>query len=257
MYYVIDYVLNVSYKRRLLSIDDIDSLISYFEDIYRSSGFVRNVSFDNKTPFVAAYIEKYRVLIINYLRIIKKILLLKDRCKFKNDTDLYIFLNLSIVQYIMHEFEHVNQFMLIENNDNTLYSSFLNDFSVIPDKERKKYYELCPEERMAEILSYNKIFETITVDDVFHEDVIDAVYVEKLYRLLRGYNYYNEKFHYPTVDYLDLLGYNLDVSYLDKLTDFNERLFYGIHESDELLLSLKSEFYSKNDKSFVNRIKLS
>ena len=96
-----------------------------------------------------------------------------------------------------------------------------------------KLYEYCPEERLAEIKSFEEINILIGYINNKLNILPNIVEMEKLKRQLRGYHYKNDCINVPIIDYFNLGNkwrlldaFDLSSSVLEKYT-LSERFKYG------------------------------
>ena len=68
-----------------------------------------------------------------------------------------LYKNLSILQTLLHEVEHANQ-QKIAYNDNTLEALIIRLSYLVNNGYNENLYEYCPEERLAEIKTFDEIF---------------------------------------------------------------------------------------------------
>ena len=178
-----------------------------------------------------------------------------------NDFETTLYINLSILQVILHEVEHAN-LQKIAYNDNTLEALIIRMSYLVNSGCDEKLYEYCPEERLAEIKSFEEIN---TLIRYINENLIslpDIIEMEKLKRQLRGYHYKNNFVTIPIVDYFALgkkkkllESFELSSNVLEKYT-LNDRFKYGFPIStNEYGNSMKRLVLSLN-KNFNNRINI-
>ena len=121
-------------------------------------------------------------------------------------------------------------------------------------------YEFCPEERLAEIKSFEEIKTIIGYIDNNLVLLPDIIYTEKIKRQLRGYHYKSNMVTVPIVDYFTLgnkvrllEAFDLSNTVLEDYT-LNDRYKYGFPiTTNEYGISMKRLVLSLQ-KNFNNRI---
>lgn len=171
----------------------------------------------------------------------------------KFETTLYK--NLSILQILLHEIEHANQQKIAYHN-NTLEALIIRLSYLVNNGYDEKLYEFCPEERLAEIKSFEEINTMISYINNKLDLLPNIIETEKLKRQLRGYHYKNNFVTVPIVEYFTignkeklLEAFDLSNSALNNYT-LNDRYKYGFPISNieygtsmkKLVLSLQKNF---------------
>ena len=130
---------------------------------------------------------------------------------------------------------------------------------LVTDGYSEKLYDLCPEERIAEIKSYEEIIKLINYISNNRLFVLPEILDnEKLRRLLRGYHYSNSSINAPIIDYFTYGNKCELLEAFDFSTkrDLNERFKYGFPIStNEYGISMKKLILSLN-KNFNNKINI-
>ena len=203
-------------------------------------------SYSNYTKDITVYINKIEQMVKD----IKKDILNT------NNFETMLYINLSIVQILLHEVEHANQ-QKIAYNENSLEAFIIRMSFLVTDGYSEKLYDLCPEERIAEIKSYEEIIKLINYISSNRLFVLPEILDnEKLRRLLRGYHYSNSSINVPIIDYFTYGNKSELLEAFDFLTkrDLNERFKYGFPIStNEYGISMKKLILSLNN-NFNNKI---
>lgn len=171
-----------------------------------------------------------------------------------NSFEKVLYKNLSILQVILHEVEHANQ-QRIAYKDNSLEALILRLSYLV----NNVIYELSPEERLAEIKSFDEIYNLINCLDYNLYCLSNIIKNDKLRRQLRGYHYKNNYISIPIVDYFtigkrkDLLEvFSFNNNTFDKFT-LEDRFKYGFPISlEEYGESMKKTILILNN-NFNNR----
>ena len=205
-------------------------------------------SYSNYTKDITVYINKIEQMVKD----IKKDILNT------NNFETMLYINLSIVQILLHEVEHANQ-QKIAYNENSLEAFIIRMSFLVTDGYSEKLYDLCPEERIAEIKSYEEIIKLINYISSNRLFVLPEILDnEKLRRLLRGYHYSNSSINVPIIDYFTYGNKSELLEAFDFSTkrDLNERFKYGFPISiNEYGISMKKLILSLN-KNFNNKINI-
>ena len=205
-------------------------------------------SYSNYTKDITVYINKIEQMVKD----IKKDILNT------NNFETMLYINLSIVQILLHEVEHANQ-QKIAYNENSLEAFIIKMSFLVTDGYSEKLYDLCPEERIAEIKSYEEIIKLINYISNNRLFVLPEILDnEKLRRLLRGYHYSNSSINVPIIDYFTYGNKSELLEAFDFSTkrDLNERFKYGFPIStNEYGISMKKLILSLN-KNFNNKINI-
>ena len=148
----------------------------------------------------------------------------------KFETSLYK--NLSILQVLLHEIEHANQQKIAYHNNN-LEALIIRLSYLVNNGYDEKLYEFCPEERLAEIKSFEEINTMISYINNKLDLLPNVIETEKLKRQLRGYHYKNNFVTVPIVEYFTignkeklLETFDLSKAALNKYA-LNDRYKYG------------------------------
>ncbi len=176
----------------------------------------------------------------------------------KFETTLYK--NLSILQILLHEIEHANQQKIAYHN-NTLEALIIRLSYLVNNGYDEKLYEFCPEERLAEIKSFEEIKTMISYINNKLNLLPNIIETEKLKRQLRGYHYKNNFVTVPIVEYFTLgnkekLLESFDLSNSVSNYTLNDRYKYGFPISNieygtsmkKLVLSLQKNFNNRINK---------
>ena len=172
-----------------------------------------------------------------------------------------LYINLSILQILLHEIEHANQ-QKISYNSNTLEALIIRLSYLVNNGYSEKLYEFCPEERLAEIKSFEEISSILSYINNRLILLPDIIEMEKLKRQLRGYHYKKNFVTVPIVEYFTLgnkgnllEAFDLSDSVLNNYT-LDDRYKYGFPISNiEYGTSMKKLVLSLQ-KNFNNRINI-
>lgn len=177
----------------------------------------------------------------------------------KFETSLYI--NLSILQVLLHEIEHANQQKIAYHNNN-LEALIIRLSYLVNNGYDEKLYEFCPEERLAEIKSFEEINTMISYINNKLDLLPNVIETEKLKRQLRGYHYKNNFVTVPIVEYFTignkeklLETFDLSKAALNKYA-LNDRYKYGFPISNIEYATAMKKLVLSLQKNFKNRINI-
>lgn len=258
---ILKIIYDKSISNQILNFRDIEKILElliiekhlndYISDInvqhIRSNNLA---SYSNYTKKITIYIEKVDQMVRN----------IETNILNTNILEIMLYKNLSILQVLLHEIEHANQqkFAYTENNIEAL---IIRLSYLVKDGYCTPLYEYCPEERMAEIKSYNEVIILVSYLNNKLTTLNEILGMEELKRLLRGYHYKNAEINIPIEDYFVLAGKknlfdSLDISNNLEGYSLNERLKFGFPISkDEYGNSMKKLVLSLN-KNFDNRLQI-
>ena len=268
---------NYAAKQKYADAGFIDKISKIIIDYYQLNKYVKNIyTVTNKCKInnQYSYVDNYIFFNLNKLH--------DSVAKYQFNDNYYLFYNLSVLTIIFHEFTHVHQEQIKNEDSNSLLSTILlladpltylktvdNDMS-LTDKiyfryNWKKYrsyycrhYMQSPEERMAIISSFVNILEIINLLP-YEESAIDGYkrYVDyELDSILKWKYAINcQKTNSPTIDYLKKMPNKINKDILkdgfklpDNLT-YDERLFIGLSLTDTEFINLCS-----NDKAKIKKL---
>ena len=152
--------------------------------------------------------------------------------------------------------EHAYQ-QKIAFTENSLESFIIRMSFLIPNAYEEPLYEYCPEERLAEIKSYQDILTTLQYLKNKPLELFDLLNTEKLQRLLRGYHYNNGIIEEPLTKFFVLGNKPELIVGIQPNTDIlEERMKYGFSiTTDEYGSSMNQLILSLN-KKFKNRVNI-
>lgn len=185
----------------------------------------------------------------------------------KNDFEKNMYKNLLILQILLHEIEHANQEknFYSENNLETFILR-LSNFVKYDDG----LYDINPEERFAEIKSYQEIILMVDNIKTKFEILFQLLQTDKLQRQLKGYSYYQPIINSPLTTYFkqskkeNLLNafdwysdnYENTLNCVTLNYNLNERLFYGFPISKIEYAKSLNCLVQQEKKYFKNKINI-
>ena len=213
------------------------------------------------SEYFASY-SNYTKNITIYIKLIEQMVNdIENNILNTNTFETTLYKNLAILQILLHEVEHANQ-QKIAYNDNSLEALLIRLSYLVNNGYNEKLYDYCPEDRWAEIKSFEEIHTLISLINNRLIRLPDILETEKLKRLLRGYHYKDFLINVPIVDYFtlgnkkDLIdAFELSNNVQEKYTLY-DRFKYGFPVSvSEYGSSMKKLVLSLNN-NFNNRINI-
>lgn len=257
-------ILKIIYDKtndnKILDLKDIEKILEDLVVEKRLNDYILNISVQQIRSNNLASYSTYTKKITIYTEMINQ--MIKDIEKNILNINVFevtLYKNLLILQTLLHEVEHANQ-QKIAYNDNTLEALVIRLSYLVNNRYDDNLYEYCPEERLAEIKTFEEI--SILVSHINKKLITlpDIIEMEKLKRQLRGYHYKNNFITIPIVDYFTIGNKRelLDTFDLSnacfKNYALNDRYKYGLPISiNEYGTSMKKLVLSL-EKNFNNRI---
>lgn len=257
-------ILKIIYDKtidnKILDLKDIEKILEDLVVEKRLNDYILNISVQQiRSNYLASY-STYTKKITIYTEMINQMVkdIEKDILNI-NAFEATLYKNLLILQTLLHEVEHASQ-QKIAYNDNTLEALIIRLSYLVNNGYDENLYEYCPEERLAEIKTFEEILALVSHINKKLITLPDIIEMEKLKRQLRGYHYKNNFVTIPIVDYFtignkkELLNiFDLSNSCLENYT-LNDRCKYGFPISiNEYETSMKKLVLSLQ-KNFNNRI---
>lgn len=266
-----EYINNL--KNKIDNSNIIDNSFIYdcwkeYIDHFDLSSECSSIGFDDKSigDGLASYSFNQRKVIFN-LDLIKEFVFYSAKKYNLKGYEYYCYVNLKILEIILHEFEHIIQekksYLEPDNLEIELVSWCKTNMKLW-ELNNNKYiyddtYKFNPCERLAELYSYKNILEIIKTFDNDVSRIVSLLDKELSYIQLRGYNY-KRNVICPTENYfmctgLEPIWYNMDFysSKRDKMLqnvqnkyNFDERILFGLPISkEELKKIMKKTFVRK------------
>lgn len=257
-------ILKIIYDKtianKILDLKDIEKILEILVVEKRLNDYILNISIQQIRGNNLASYSTYTKKITIYAEMINQ--MVKDIEKNILNINVFeatLYKNLLILQTLLHEVEHANQ-QKIAYNDNTLEALIIRLSYLVNNGYDENLYEYCPEERLAEIKTFEEIFILVSCVNKKLITLPNIIEMEKLKRQLRGYHYKNNFVTVPIVDYFTIgnkkeLLDTFDLSNVClKNYALNDRCKYGFPISiNEYGTSMKKLVLSLQ-KNFNNRI---
>lgn len=236
-------------NKSVLSQKDLEKILNLTIVDKRLNEFVNSVDFQSlRSNGLASYsIDTRRITI--YLDTIEK---LKSNIEHKllinDDFERFFYINLLILQIILHEVEHANQQKKLKSIKD-LETLIIKLSYTVKYNNIKALYEYSPEERFAEINSVNETALLLNYLSNKSLNLMELFELEKLKRYLRGYHYRNSIIKSPTIEYFSKGQMQNALKFIDvdNYNDLNERLFFGFPiEINEYCSCMENIIYKTN-----------
>lgn len=257
---ILKIIYDKTVNNKILNLKDIEKILEVLVVEKKLNDYISDISIQQIRSNSLASYSTYTKKITIYTEMINK--MTKDIEKNIlniSEFEAILYKNLLILQILLHEVEHANQ-QKIAYNDNTLEALIIRLSYLINNGYDESLYEYCPEERLAEIKTFEEILTLINHIDKKLITLPEIIETEKLKRQLRGYHYKNKFITIPIVDYFTIGNRKelLDTFDLSnscfKDYELNDRCKYGFPISiNEYGTSMKKLVLSLQ-KNFNNRI---
>lgn len=265
---ILKIIYDKSKSNRIINLNDIDKILCLLIENYKLQEYILNMSVQQiRSNNLASYSNSNRELIIYSNVIDIMINNIEENLIINNDFEKNMYKNLLILQILLHEIEHASQ----EKNfysQNNLETFILRLSNFV--KDDGNLYELNPEERFAEIKSYQEIILMIDNIKTRFEILSQLLQTDKLQRQLKGYTYVQSVVSSPLIAYFkqgnkenlltafDWYSSNYKNSLNCVISNYNlsERLFYGFPISKIEYAESLSNLVQQEKKYFKNKINI-
>lgn len=248
-------------RNKLISIEDIDKILEILVNAKSLNSYISNIIIDDiRSNSIASYSSYTKNITISTCRIDQLANNIDSNILRVDNFEKLLYINLSIVQILLHEIEHAKQ-QKIAYSENSLESLILRLSFLINNGYDDMLYEFCPEERMAEINSYEEVISIYNRLNYKQNTLSEILYYEKLKRCLRGYHYKNSLINIPTKDYFalgnrpdlaDVFDFSME---LEKYTLY-ERFRYGFQITTDEYSNYMKELVLSLNNNFVNKVNI-
>ena len=250
---ILKIIYDYSVNRKYADQEFYDTILVSFLRYNKVKSYINNIIINNNIADLGLYNYKRKTIIINNLEILNssddKIELLSLR-----DIDEYFLINIEAVITILHELEHVYQNMIIDGlvtnlEDKLIYYGLAfcnsrvlyNFFGIKYTKEELNYlynmtYDYNPSERLADINSYEIIYNTINNENRINPRIKDLIRYEYESLKLIGYKDIGNIIECPSYLYfkkMNKLNSINDISFKETEYQLEDRLRLGIEISYE------------------------
>ena len=154
---ILKIIYDKSISNKILDLNDIDKILELLVVSKGLNNYILSVSIQPIRSNNLASYSSYTKNIIIYTETINQ--MIKDIEKnilFDNCLEISMYKNLSILQVLLHEVEHANQ-QKIAYSENSLEALIIRTSYLIHNAYNEKLYEYSPEERFAEIKSFEDL----------------------------------------------------------------------------------------------------
>lgn len=248
---ILKLIYNYSVNKKYADQEFYNTILVLFLKHHKVNNYINTIIINNDITDLGIYDNKRKTIIINNLEILNssdnKIELLSLR-----DIDEYFLINIEASITILHELEHVYQNMIIDGQVTTLEDKLIyyglafcnsrvlyNFFGTKYTKEELDYlynttYDYNPSERLADINSYNIIYNTINNEKKINPRIKDLIKYEYESLKLIGYKDIGSIIECPSYLYLkkiNKLNSKTDISFKTTKYQLEDRLRLGIEIS--------------------------
>ncbi len=259
---ILKIIYDKTINNKIIDFKDIEKILDLLIVEKSLNEYILNINIQPIRSNNLASYSNYSKKITIYTEMIDKMVKdIENNLLNVNGFETTLYKNLSILQILLHEVEHANQ-QKIAYNDNTLEALIIRLSYLVNYDYDEKMYEYCPEERLAEIKSFEEINTLISYTNNKLNSLPSIVKMEILKRNLKGYHYKDGFINVPIVDYFSfgkkkklLDAFDLTGDALEKYT-LNERFKYGFPIStNEYGNSMKTLVLTLN-QNFKNKINI-
>lgn len=268
---VIELIYNKSKDNKTLGIKDIDTILENLINEKSLNEYVLSINIQSKRSKSLASYSNYTKTVTLYLGTIELMLKNIETNIFNvNSFEKTFYKNISILQALLHELEHASQEKMIFT-ENSLEAFIMRLSNLLCEFYQKQLYEYSPEERLAEIKSFEEILYSVRECLKKYKSLVKLIEIEKSQRLLRGYHLVNNMINSPLIYYFkngkkeDLLklafswynDFDKTFNEVRNTYDLNKRLKYGlpisINEYSDSVFAMVHEMstYFKNRTNII------
>ena len=257
-------IYDLSINHKYIDVKDLSKILEILVDEKELNKYILNIDVQQIRSNNLASYSNYEKKITVYSNIVDK--MVKDIiCFIKTDNELVVslYVNLRILQVLLHEVEHANQEKIIY--DNSLESFILRISQMVVEK--KQVYDLMPSERFAEIKSFQDILILLNynINNSQIESLIKNDYIQ---RKINGYHYCNSELVSPIVSYFTegnaqrlLLSFewysndnNKMVDMVNKQYGLEKCLFYGFPIYADDYVYIMRDVINDLNLNFTNKV---
>lgn len=259
---ILKIIYDKSINNKIIDIKDIDKILDLLINEKQLNNYILNIDVQPiRSNNLASYSNYSKKITVYYHTIELMLKNIESNILNIGDFEKILYKNLSLLQVILHEVEHANQ-EKIAYNENSLEAFIIRLSYLVKPEYNEKLYEFQPEERLAEIKSYENIIQFM---NYFNDNLIfipELLNMELLRRQLLGYHYKNSSINIPIVDFFTLGNKSELLNCIDLSSNFlkdyslNNRFKYGFPISLDEYGNSVSNLVLKLNKNFKNMINL-
>ncbi len=266
---ILNLIVNYSTQGKIVDENLMRKIIAIMIDIKNINEYVSKFELSSSTGYeTAVYLSEDKTIRV-YDSVIDLIRNKKIISLFKTE-EIILFYNLLIVQILLHELEHANQWKIMDNED-TIEAFILKISYSVSEKQAFNIYEIMPNERLAEIKSFNEINKLIKPIENEKREIANFMFISWLEKKLRGYHYTDKSVTVPIVNFLVQTGNEelienfdwFDINYLKSLKlslsmySLDERMNYGFPITDDEYRKMGTQIilsdkYKSNQNRFIH-----
>ena len=259
---ILQIIYDRSINNKIINIKDIEKILELLIVHKSLNDYILNINIQPIRSNNLASYSTYDKIITVYIKTIEIMIEnIENNILINNKFEKTLYENLLILQIILHEVEHANQQKIVQC-ENNIEAFIIRLSNLVEDRYEGILYEYCPEERLAEIKSFDEL---IKITKILNKNLLvlsELLSTERLKRLLRAYHYKDFSINVPIIDYFTI-GKKIKVlnafefnDNIYELFSLDERFKYGFPISnDEYGTSMKKLILFLN-KNFNNRVKI-
>lgn len=247
-------VFDKTINNKSLNLSDIKKIVELLVINKELNDYIDNIEFNSADNNCLGCYSNYKKSITIYTKTFEKMLHDVDNSIVNfNKFELLFYKNLLMLQVILHEVEHANQ-QKISYTKNSLEALIIRLSYLVDDGYNEKLYEYCPEERLAEIKSFDELNNLLNYSIRRKFTIVEVIKAEKLKRMLTGYYAIDHSVSVPLISYfsdgkVELLNTIKSLINTHKFLSLDDRFKFGFPISNQeycdtmqkLILSFKKK----------------
>lgn len=254
---ILKIIYDKSFENKILDLKDIEKILELLVINKCLGNYILNIDIQPiRSNNLASYSTFTKNIIIYTGTLELMVKNIEKNILIASDIEKNLYKNLSILQILLHEVEHANQEKILYT-ENSLEAFIIRMSCLVSNSYNENLYEYCPEERLAEIKSFEEILSLITIINNKLEKLSEIIETEKLQRLLRGYHYSKSLVNCPLITYFKLGNKEEILQSFDWYSDTPENALSQASNIYNLNLRMKFGFpialneYGESMKSLV------
>ena len=201
---ILKIIYDKSFENKILDLKDIEKILELLVINKCLGNYILNIDIQPiRSNNLASYSTFTKNIIIYTGTLELMVKNIEKNILIASDIEKNLYKNLSILQILLHEVEHANQEKILYT-ENSLEAFIIRMSCLVSNSYNENLYEYCPEERLAEIKSFEEILSLITIINNKLEKLSEIIETEKLQRLLRGDHYSKSLVNCPLITYFKL-----------------------------------------------------
>ena len=258
-------IFDYTKQRKLIDRKFLDKFIEIVVNYKNLDDYVKFVTFSEEIQsrdtgtVLASYNHLLKRIRVNYYSVVEYLENFENKYCYFSDFENLFLKNLEIVQLMLHELEHANQFNKCENS--STYESMILSESLFctNNKLYKAAYNYAPEERLANIVSYKEIIKILNFIKELVPNLLNFENYKLLDYVINDYQIIDSNIIPPTIYYFFIGNMNESLRRLGLINsdgtikqnienefDYEKRLTYGLSINNYEFHSLHNQVNSMN-----------